>query len=251
MALEIASRFLTSASRLTSRGTGRALSARQAREHLGVLLDGLHESLAQPHLGLPPEQLPGPRDVRLAHLRVVLGKRLEDHLRARLGELDHELGHLEQAHLVRVPDVHRVVHVGGLVEGHQAADQVLHVTEAAGLGPVSEDRHRLAVERLAQEGRHGAPVVGAHPRAVGVEDPCDAGVHALLAQVGHRERLGVALGLVVHAARADRVHVAPVGLRLRVHERIAVHLAGGGDQEAGAVLLREARACCACRRPRP
>ena len=84
------------------------------------------------------------------------------------------------------------------------------------------------------------PSLRPHPRAVGVEDPDDAGVHALLAQVGHRQRLGVALGLVVDAARADRVDVAPVGLGLGVDQRVAVDLGGRGEQEARAVLLREA-----------
>ena len=47
----------------------------------------------------------------------------------------------------------------------------------------------------------------------------------VIAVIRHRHRFGEALRLVVHAARADRVHVAPVGLLLRVHQRIAVHLA--------------------------
>ncbi len=75
---------------------------------------------------------------------------------------------------------------------------------------------------------------------VGVEDPDDRGVDALLAVVGHRQRLGVALRLVVDAARADRVDVTPVGLGLRVHLRVAVHLARRGEQEARALHLREA-----------
>ena len=80
----------------------------------------------------------------------------------------------------------------------------------------------------------------AHPRAVGVEGANDARVDALLAVVGHRQRLGVALGLVVDAARADRVDVAPIALGLRVDLRIAVDLGGRGEDEAGAVLLRQA-----------
>ena len=79
----------------------------------------------------------------------------------------------------------------------------------------------------------------AHPRAVRVEDAHDGAVDALLAVVGHRQRLGVALGLVVDAARADRVHVAPVALRLRMDLGIAVDLAGRGQQEPRAMELRE------------
>ena len=84
------------------------------------------------------------------------------------------------------------------------------------------------------------PSCGAHARAVGVEDPDDRRVHALLVVVRHRQRLGVALRLVVDAARADRVDVAPVGLGLRVHLRVAVDLARRGEQEPRALELREA-----------
>ena len=119
------------------------------------------------------------------------------------------------------------------------ADQVVDVAERARLAAVAEDRDRPVLQRLAQERRDRAAVVRAHPRAVGVEDPDDRRVDALLAVVGHRQRLGVALGLVVDAARADRVDVAPVVLGLRVDLRVAVDLARRGEQEAGAVRLGE------------
>ena len=67
-----------------------------------------------------------------------------------------------------------------------------------------------------------------------------ARVDALLAVVRHRQRLRVALRLVVDAARADRVHVAPVALRLRMHVRVAVDLARRGEQEPRALELGEA-----------
>ena len=55
--------------------------------------------------------------------------------------------------------------------------------------------------------------------------------------IGHRQRLGVPLGLVVDATRADRVDVAPVGLALRVLLRVAIDLARRGQEEACPVLL--------------
>ena len=119
------------------------------------------------------------------------------------------------------------------------ADQVVDVTEAPRLRPVAEHRERLLGERLAHEVRDGAAVVRPHPRAVRVEDPHDRRVDALLAVVRHRQRLGVALRLVVDAARPDRVHVAPVRLGLRMDLRVAVDLARRGEQEAGALELRE------------
>ena len=98
---------------------------------------------------------------------------------------------------------------------------------------------RLAAERLLQEGGHHAAVAQAHARAVGVEDPHDAHLHAVVPVVGHGHRLGEALGLVVDAARPDRVDVAPVALGLRVDQRIAVDLRGRGEQEARPLGLGE------------
>ena len=127
-----------------------------------------------------------------------------------------------------------------LGEQDQPADEVVDEAEAARLRAVAEHRQRLLLERLADEGRDRAAVVRSHARPVGVEDAHDRRVDALLAVVGHRQRLGVALGLVVDAARADRVDVAPVGLRLRMHLRVAVHLARRGEQEARPLHLGEA-----------
>ena len=70
----------------------------------------------------------------------------------------------------------------------------------------------------------------------------------MLAVIGHRHRLGEALGLVVAAARADGVDVAPVFLRLRMHERVAVNFRGRGNQEARALFHGQAeRFVCAKR----
>ena len=133
----------------------------------------------------------------------------------------------------------------------EPADQVVDVAEAPRLAAVAEHGHRLVLERLAQEGRDRPAVVRPHPGPEGVEDPRDAGVDALLAVVGHRQRLGVALRLVVDAAGADRVDVPPVVLRLRMDLRVAVDLRGRGEQEPGPLLLRQARACGGSRRSRP
>ena len=53
----------------------------------------------------------------------------------------------------------------------------------------------------------------------------------MIAVIGHRHRLGETLGLVVNAARSDRVHVAPVIFLLRMDERIAVAFRGRGQDE--------------------
>ena len=141
--------------------------------------------------------------------------------------------------LARVADVDRPGEVGG-GEPEDAVDQVVDVADAAGLRAVAGHRDRLAGQRLPDEGRDGPAVVRPHPRPVRVEDPHDAGVDPVGAPVGHGQRLGEPLGLVVHAARADRVDVPPVGLRLRVHLRVAVRLRGGGQHVAGALLPGQA-----------
>ncbi len=59
--------------------------------------------------------------------------------------------------------------------------------------------------------------------------------------VRHGHRLGEALRLVVDAPEADGVHVPPVRLGLGVDEGIAVDLGGGGQEEAGTLLLGDAQ----------
>ena len=115
----------------------------------------------------------------------------------------------------------------------------LDVAEAPGLVAVAVDRERFAAQRLHDEVRHHPPVVGLHPRPVGVEDPHDAHVEATRAVVRHRDRFSESFGLVVDAANTDRVDVAPVRLGLGVHERVAVHLARRGLEEPGIVARRQ------------
>ena len=62
-------------------------------------------------------------------------------------------------------------------------------------------------------------------------------IHAVVAVVGHGDGLREALGLIVNAARPDGVHIAPVVFGLRMNERIAVALGGGGEDECRAFIL--------------
>ena len=97
-----------------------------------------------------------------------------------------------------------------------------------------------AAERLADEGRHHAAIAQPHARAIGIEDADDLRVDAVIAMVGHRHRLREALGLVVNAARPDRIYVAPVIFLLRMDERIAVTLGGRGEEERRLLRLGQA-----------
>src|SRR4030065_2751483 len=96
-------------------------------------------------------------------------------------------------------------------------------------------RDRLAVEGLLEEPRHGPAVSPAHPWTVRVEEPRDLDRDAVGPVVGHGLGLRVPFGLVVHAAGADGVDVAPVALGLGMDLRVAVDLGGRGEHEAGAL----------------
>ncbi len=54
----------------------------------------------------------------------------------------------------------------------------------------------------------------------------------MLVVVGHRQRLRKALGLVIHPAWANGIHVPPIALWLGMDLRVAIHLAGRGEQVA-------------------
>ena len=163
---------------------------------------------------LPPEHPSRQRDVGPPHLRIVR-RQLAVHDPARAaGDLDDLLRHRAQRHLAGVSDVDGA-HVVRAQQAPDALHEIVDVAERAGLRPIAEQGHVLAADRLPEEVRNGPAVVDLHARAEGVEDAHDADVDAVVAVVGHRHRLGEALGLVVDAADADRVHVAPVGLGLR------------------------------------
>ena len=215
---------------------------RLRRPRLGELgaaaevVQGHLQAVHQVDLRLPAEDLAGLGDVGLAHLGVVLGQLQEGELRARAGQLEHGLGELQDRHLAGVADVRRQGLVG-LQQPVDAVHQVRHVAEGARLAAVAEDGQGLAAQGLAHEGRQGAPVVQAHARTVGVEDPHDAALEGVVPVVAHGHRLGEALGLVVDAAGPDRVDVTPVVLLLGVHQGVAVALRGRGQEEARALRV--------------
>ena len=165
--------------------------------------------------GSQPSSCARPRDVGPADLRVVDRQRLEDDLarraRSRGCTVCAELEHRQL--VIGVAEVDRQV-LAARREQVEAADQVVDVAERPRLRAVAEDGERLAVERLvAGTSRIARPslrrIRGPYVlkiRAMHVSTPC-------WRVVGHRQRLGVPLRLVVDAARADRVDVAPVASR--------------------------------------
>src|SRR5688572_4379392 len=223
----------TATTAATSRGWARRkwreCGPRRSGDELGAreVRDRLLQPRFELYRRLPFQHLPGERNVRLALLRVVARQLPAHDLRARPGEPDHLLGELEDGGLAGIAQVDRPRDlVAGVHEPDQRLDQVVHVAEGARLRAVTVDRERLALERLHDEVRHHAPVVGVHARAERVEDARHLDAHLVLAVVVEEERLGAALALVVARAHADRIHVAPVALDLRMDLGVAVDLRG-------------------------
>ncbi len=104
------------------------------------------------------------------------------------------------------------------------------------------------MQRLIDERGHHAPILQLHARAVGVEDPRDGSPDAVHAMVCHGQRLGVPLAFVVAGAHAHRIHVAPISLHLRMHQRIAVALRCRGNHEARLVFPRDLQHIARARR---
>src|SRR4051795_6362297 len=140
------------------------------------------QPLFQLNLGLPAEQLARAGDVRLPDLRVVHRQSLVHELALRAGDPEDDLGELVECELGGVADVHGQM-LTGLRERNEPTDEVVDVAEAPGLGAVSEHSQRLALKGLPHKRRNRAPVARAHAGPIGVENPGDRGVHALLAVV--------------------------------------------------------------------
>jgi len=172
---------------------------------------------------LPVELVLGDGDVRLALLRVVSGEGLEGELGFAADFGEDFLGEFEHGEFAGVSDVDGRG-LTALHEADEAFDEVIDVAEGAGLSAVAVYRNILATKGLNDEVGDDASVIGVHAGAVGVKDPDDADVHAVLAVVVHEEGLGGALALVVAGADANGVHIPPVGLWLWVHGGVAIDL---------------------------
>jgi hypothetical protein len=175
-------------------------------------------------------------DLRPAPGRVVDRQAVEFDGRSGPGDRQHQRRQLGNRPFARIAEVHRPL-LGRIEHGHDAADEIVDVAEAAGLAPVAVNGQRVAVERLGDETRDHPAVVRAHARAVGVEDPQDSRVDAERPPISHRQRFGEPLRFVVDAAGTDRVDVPPVVLALRMHGGIAVNLAGRREDETSFVPL--------------
>src|SRR6266702_2275165 len=171
--------------------------------------DRLDEAGLERSSRVPVEELAGAAQIGTALSWIVLGQGLEDNLTRTPTEVPDSGGELDHGDLVVGPEVDGLGVIGSQ-QANDALDEVVDVAEAAGLRPVPIDRERLVAQRLRQKVWDGPPIIDTHPRAVGVEDADDAGLHAVGPVISHGEGLAGALRLVVDGARSHGVDVAPV-----------------------------------------
>ena len=125
--------------------------------------------------GSQPRIASGLRDVRLAHLRIVLGAHVfVDDPGLVAGESIDDLGELLDGELARIADVDRI----GLIGKQQPVDpldQIIDILERARLQAVAVDGERLAAQRLLDEVRD-TPAAGGTGHDLGGDDgPGDHG----------------------------------------------------------------------------
>ena len=115
----------------------RAISSK-ALKAFPKILGGFPESLLETYRGFPVQKFPRPGNVRLPYLRVVHRQGVEGDAALAPGQLQDQLGRLEDGFFIGIADIHRFVEIGP-EEPIQPLHQVGDVAEAAGLLAVPVD----------------------------------------------------------------------------------------------------------------
>ena len=114
---------------------------------------------------------------------------------------------------------------------------------------LTKDRQWLPSESLINERRHHAAIVYSVSWTVSIENTDYTNIEAMHPVVGHGNRLGIAFGFIIDTTRTDRIDIAPVFLRLRMDQRIAVDLGSRGQQELCSLGLGEAKRVVSAQSP--
>ena len=115
----------------------------------------------------------------------------------------------------------------------QAFDQIVYVTEGAGLFSLTVDGDLFPSEGLNDKVADDASIGDGHPWSIGIENSHDFHINMVLATVVHHQALGGPLSLVVAAPDPDRIDPSPVIFPLGVDLRITVHFRGGCLKDRG------------------
>src|SRR5205807_3691118 len=114
-----------------------------------------------------------------------------------------------------------------LHESEECVNQIIDITEGAGLRAVAIDGDVTAKQRLYNEIRDHPPVVRVHTRAISIEDPSDLDLQLMLPPIVKKQCFCTALSFIITRARPNRVNVPPIILDLRMDTRIAVNFGCG------------------------
>ena len=202
--------------------------------------DGAHQPLLERRARRPSQHVARLGDVGLALARIVGRQRPAHDLGARSRHVDHDLGELADRELGGIADVDGAGDVvGGLHQADDAVDEIVDIAERTGLPAVAIDGDVASEQRLDDEIRDHAAVIGMHARTIGVEDARHLDAQLVLAPIIEEQGLGAALAFVVAGPGADRIDVAPILLGLRVDVGIAIDLRGRGLENLGAQPLGE------------
>src|SRR5690606_24644730 len=184
--------------------------------------------------GVPVQPLARQGDIGATLHGVVLRQFMELQGRTAFRQLQHQPRHVQHSDFSRVAQIDRLAEFRrALHQAHQAFDQVVYITERARLDAIAVDAERPARQRLHDEIRYHAAVVGSHARPIGIEDARDLHGDATAAVLGE-QGFRASLAFVIARARAHRIDVAPVRLALRTLERVPVDFAGRRLQDARA-----------------
>lgn len=195
-------------------------------------VDGGLQSVSECHLRLPAQFLLRQGDVGAASGWIVCGQRLLDEFYVGAGHFDNQFRQLANGEFTGVADIHRSHEIiGAIHHGDHAFDQVITIAEGARLTAIAKDGDILTGQRLSDEVRNNASIVGMHPRSVGIENPHDPNVDFVHAMIIHEQCLGRAFAFVVASPRSQCVYIAMIALRLRMNFGVTVNLGSTGLQD--------------------
>ena len=116
-------------------------------------------------------------------------------------------------------------------QANHSLHKVIHKAEGTGLRTIAVQGQRLSLERLNNEVADHTAIIRKHPRAVGVENPHHTDFHVVHPLIVKTQGFSDALALVVTTADSNGVHATAIALRLWMHFRIAIDLAGAGEEQ--------------------
>src|ERR1019366_2069352 len=133
--------------------------------------NGFLQTIVQIDPRLPAKLPPCKLDLRLSLPRIVFGQAREDQFGARAGQLNDRLRQSQHRELPGVAHIYRASEIRGAIHHFDdTIDEIVNVTEAAGLLTITINRDVLSPQRLHDEIADDAPIVRAHAGAVGIED---------------------------------------------------------------------------------